>query len=379
MKKIINILSTVIIISCLAIMPARAQSISTSAKQAIVIDFETGQILFEKNAHDKMPTSSMSKAMTIYQVFDTIKKGKLSLDDTLTVSEKAWRKGGSKMFVEVGKQVKVEDLIRGVLVQSGNDATIVLAEGIEGSEDAFADTITDTAHNIGMKDSNFANASGWPDPDHYSTAYDLSVMAKALITNFPEYYHYFGEKEFTYSNIKQRNRNPLIYRNIGADGLKTGHTEDGGYGLIGSGIYNDRRVIIVINGLESEKARAQESAKLLEWGLRKFEYETVITDNQTLADIPVVFGQSKSIIATLGTPLRLAVPKRQKEDIKISAHYREPLIAPITKGQQIGTLHIEMPGQQEIIRPIHAQQEIVEKGWFGKTLEKIPYIIGIKG
>lgn len=351
----------------------------TAAKQAIVMDFKTGQILYDKNAHEKMPTSSMSKTMTLYEVFDALKKKQINLTDTFTVSEKAWKKGGSKMFVEVGKQVKVEDLIRGVAIQSGNDATIVLAEGLEGSEEGFAITITDKAHEIGMTDSNFANASGWPDPNHYSTAHNLAILGRSLIRDFPEYYHYFSEKEFTYNNIKQRNRNPLIYRDIGADGVKTGHTEIGGYGLIGSGINNGRRVVIVINGLESEKARAQESAKLLEWGLRSFRYEDVITKDQKLATVPVVFGSETEINITAPEAINLAVPKRPDAPPKITATFQQPLIAPIKQGDEIGTLTIEIEGQAPYKTPIKAPQDVAEKGWLGKTLEKIPYILGMKG
>ncbi|HOO82296.1 MAG TPA: D-alanyl-D-alanine carboxypeptidase family protein, partial [Alphaproteobacteria bacterium] len=225
MLKLCTLALSLVMFCGLPVLAAHAASIETKAKQAIVVDYETGTVLLSKNMDEQMPTSSMSKVMTMYAVFDSIKNGQISLNDTLPVSEKAWRMGGSKMFVEVDKRVKVEDLIRGVIVQSGNDATVVLAEGLAGSENAFANMINDKATGLGMKNSHFVNASGWPDPEHYSTARDLATLGRAIIHDFPDYYKYYMEKEFTYNNIKQTNRNPLLYRNIGADGIKTGHTE----------------------------------------------------------------------------------------------------------------------------------------------------------
>lgn len=360
-------------------LPARAQNqatdaIDTKAKQAIVVDYNTGQILFAKNADKQMPTSSMSKTMTVYAMFEALKDGELSLTDTLPVSEKAWKKGGSKMFVEVGKRVKVEDLIRGIVIQSGNDATIVVAEGLAGSEDNFAEAITDKAREIGMKDTNFRNASGWPDPDHYSTARDLATLATSMIQEFPEYYHYFSEKEFSYNNINQRNRNPLIYRDIGADGLKTGHTESGGYGVIGSGTHKDRRVIVVVNGLQSEKERAQESAKLLEWGLRRFELKTLFNKDTPLAEAAVIFGKEKTVSAVLGEDFKATVLKLATEETTAKVVLTEPLTAPVKAGQQIGQLIVQIPHQDALTAPLYAQSAVAEKNIIAKTFEKIPYI-----
>ncbi|HSK39613.1 MAG TPA: D-alanyl-D-alanine carboxypeptidase family protein, partial [Arenibaculum sp.] len=251
--------------------PARSASIDTIARQAVLIDATTGTVLFEKNADERMPTSSMSKIMTMYMVFDAIKQGHLSLDDTLHVSEGAWRMQGSKMFVELGNPIPVEDLIRGVIIQSGNDASVVLAEGLAGSESEFATRMTQRAHELGLTASNFTNATGWPDDDHYSTASDLAKLSDRIIADFPEFYHYYSETEFTYHDIKQGNRNPLLYRNMDVDGLKTGHTEAAGYGLAASAERNGRRLILVVNGLSDMQARADESARLLEWGFREFE------------------------------------------------------------------------------------------------------------
>ena len=334
------------------------------------MDYETGAVLLEKNADERMPTSSMSKTMTAYMVFDALKKGSLTLDEKLLVSEKAWRKGGSKMFVEVDKRIKVEDLLRGVIVQSGNDATIVLAEGLSGSEASFAENMTIRAQELGMANSNFVNASGWPDPDHYSTARDLAILGTAIIRDFPDYYPYYAEQEFTYNNIKQGNRNPLLYRNIGADGIKTGHTEAGGYGLMGSGALNDRRVVLVLNGLADEKARAQESAKLLEWGLRRFENRKIFATGDIVERVRVVMSQQESLPVTLAEDLTVTIPKAALTNFKVTAKFKEPLIAPVKKDDEVGTLTVEIPGMTPVERPLYAAEDAPELGLFAASLAK---------
>ncbi|MAE51946.1 MAG: D-alanyl-D-alanine carboxypeptidase [Micavibrio sp.] len=353
--------------------PTMAQaSVQTEAKQAIIVDYDTGTVLFAKNPDQQMPTSSMSKVMTLYMVFDALKKGVVKMDDTFLVSEGAWRKGGSKMFVEVNKRVSVEDLIRGVSVQSGNDATIVLAEGLSGTEDAFAHAMTAKAKEMGMENSNFANASGWPDPLHYSTARDLAVLTKHLIQDFPEHYSVFSEKEFTYNNITQKNRNPLLFRNMGADGVKTGHTEDGGYGLIGSGMNADgRRVILVVNGLPSMSARAQESARLLEWALQGFTNKTLYEADDVVAQAEVVYGKESSVAFGVQSKVVLTIPKVSSREIKIEAEYKKPLIAPINKGDEIGTLYVSVPGHEHVTTvPLIAREDVKAKGFFAKTIAK---------
>jgi D-alanyl-D-alanine carboxypeptidase (penicillin-binding protein 5/6) len=254
-------------------VPAFAQAVippQTAAKQAILVDAQTGAVLFAKNADERMPTSSMVKVMTIYLTFEGLKQNKLQMDDALPVSSYAWKQEGSRMFVNPGDHVRVEDLIRGVVIQSGNDASVVLAEALGGSEASFAERMNAKAKELGMANSHFMNATGMPDPNHYSTARDLAALAIAVIRDYPEYYHYFSELDFTYNKIKQGNRNPLLYRNIGVDGIKTGHTESGGFGLIASSLREGRRLILVVNGLESMQSRADEPAALLEWGYREF-------------------------------------------------------------------------------------------------------------
>ncbi|MBX2833488.1 MAG: D-alanyl-D-alanine carboxypeptidase [Micavibrio sp.] len=357
----------------LASMPAVA--IDTTAKQAIVIDYDTGAVLYEMNADERMPTSSMSKVMTMSLVFDALKNGHLKLDDTLTVSEKAWSKQGSKMFVNVGSQVKVEDLIRGVVIQSGNDATIVLAEGLAGTEEAFAEALNKKAESIGMMNSNFKNASGWPDPDHYSTARDLATLARYEISTYPDFYKYYAEEEFTYNDIKQGNRNPLLYRGIGADGVKTGHTEDGGYGLIGSAVRNDRRVIVVLNGMESVNERANESAKLLGWGLAGFENKEIFTPGTEIQKANVIYGVEPQVGVTVSEKIIMTVPKLEDKPWEQDISIDETVEAPIKKGQKVGTLKVSVDGQDPVTRDLVATQDVARLNWFWLIIEKIRMLL----
>ena len=347
---------------------------STSARQALVTDYQTGQLLLNKNADQRMPTSSMSKVMTIYMVFDALKKGTITLDTSFIVSEKAWRKGGSKMFVPQGKKITVKDLIRGVIVQSGNDATIVLAEGLAGSEDDFAKAMTEKARALGMKDTNFTNASGWPDPDHYSTAEDLALMTKHIIEDFPENYKFFAETEFTYNNIKQQNRNPLLYRNIGADGLKTGHTGVGGYGLIGTALKDGRRVILVINGLKSEKDRAAESARLIEWGLDNFINIDLGRGGTKISAASVAMGQAKTVPLVLKDDIKITIAKAQKNNFTLEVKYNSPLIAPIKQGQEVAILSIKIPDMEALSYPLLAGNNVEKLGFFQNTWAKMKYL-----
>ena len=373
MYRIFSYLFVVVII--FAAGPAFAQ-METPAKQAVMIDYDTGTVLLDKNADERMPTSSMSKVMTMYVVSDAIKNGRIHKDDMLTVSEKAWRMGGSKMFIEVGKQVKVEDLIQGVIVQSGNDATVVLAEGVAGTESAFADMLNTTAQHLGMKNSHFMNASGWPDPDHYSTARDLATLAWHTIHDFPDEYHYYSELEYTYNNIHQPNRNPLLFRGIGADGIKTGHTEDGGYGVIGSGVMNGRRVILVVNGLASEKDRAQESARLLEWGLKAFKNVSLFKEGATVASIPVALGDSNEVPATVDKDLGVTIPASVRNDMKVEAVYDSPLKAPVKKGQNVGLLRITVPRLPVMEVPLVAAYDVKPMNAFSGVFAKMKILMG---
>ncbi len=353
---------------------ARAQ-IDTTASHAILVDAGTGTVLLDKNANAQMPTSSMSKTMTMYMVFDALKEGRVHLEDELLVSEKAWRMGGSKMFIRVGASVKVDDLVRGVIIQSGNDATVALAEGIAGSEEAFVDGMNERARQLGMTNSHFMNASGWPDPDHYSTPRDLALLAYRLITDFPEYYHYFSEKEFTYNKIRQANRDPLLGRLPGADGLKTGHTDVAGYGLIGSAKREDRRLILVINGLDSEKARQEESIRLMEWGFRNFENKKLVDTGEEIETAQVWLGEQETVPLVTADDFIAVLPRASRNDIKLSASYMVPLKAPLKKGDEAGVLRVDIPGQQPAEIKLLVANDVERKGFFGRAKDRLAYLV----
>ena len=347
----------------------------TLGKQAILVDAKTGAVLFEKNADQRMPPSSMSKIMTVYKLFEALKNGGLSLTDTFNVSEKAWRKGGSKMFVRVNSRVKVEDLIRGIIVQSGNDATIVVAEGLAGSEDAFAGELNTTARRLGMTDSNFTNASGWPDPDLYTTARDLARAALATIKNFPEFYHYYKEKSFTYNGIRQANRNPTLYRKLGADGLKTGHTRAAGYGLTTSAVRNGRRLVLVINGLPNAKARAVESERILDWGFRVFDNYALFQAGETVTEAQVWMGQQGTVPLNIRQALVLTLPKNVRRQMKVSVVYEQPIPAPIRKGDRLAKLKVTIPGRQTQGIPLYAGNDVMQLGLFSRLGAAIKFIL----
>lgn len=348
---------------------------NTSAKQAYMIDFETGQVLFEKNANERMPTSSMSKTITALVAFESVKNGQYSLEDEFLVSKKAWKKGGSKMFIEVEKKIKLGDLLKGLIIQSGNDAAICIAEGLAGSEELFADKINKKAKELGMSNTHFMNASGWPDPNHYSTAKDLTTLGRTLIQDHPEHYKLYSEKEFTFNDIKQGNRNPLLYRGIGADGIKTGHTEDGGYGLIASAQRDGRRVVLVLNGMTSVQERADESARILEWGLRSYENITLFKKGDEIQKADVIFGLKSQVGMTTSQDVRLTLPKLKKDETKATISYNAPIKAPIKKGDIIGTINIKAPNGKEYTFPLHASENILEQGVLAKMVSKMRLLV----
>lgn len=375
----IKVLAILVVAVMLYAPQASAQAAHTSAEQAIIIDFDTGMTLFEKNADQQVPPSSMSKVLTMYAVFSALKEGQISMDTELLVSEKAWRKGGSKMFVEVGHRLAVSDLIRGVIVQSGNDATIVLAEGIAGSVEAFADILNNIALRLGMENSHFVNASGWPHPEHYSTARDLAILGQRIIQDFPELYHHYSEEEFTYNNIKQRNRNPLLYRDIGADGIKTGFTNSGKYGLMGSGTRDGRRVVMVINGVADARSRAQEGARLLEWGLRGFENVQLFTADTIVAQAPVAMGRQQQVPLVVADDLTITIPRAVRNDLKVEVRFDGPITAPVVKGDHIGTLYIDIPRLENREVPLYAGTDVEELGFMASLFAKLKLLAGNTG
>lgn len=352
-----------------------AQALDTPARNAYVIDLATNTVLLNKAADIPMPPASMSKLMTIFMVFDRLKKGSLNLDDTFLVSEKAWRKGGSKMFVKVGDRIKVSDLLRGIIIQSGNDACIVVAEGLAGSEDAFAEMMTRRAKEIGLTNSNFANSTGWPHPKHYMSARDLAVLSERLVTDFPEHYKIFAEKTFTYSKIKQSNRNPLLYRDIGSDGLKTGHTEEAGYGLAASAVRGERRIVMVVNGLTSIRERSRESLRVMEWAFRTFKPYALFKKDDVITKADIWLGDAPSVSLTIPEDLKLTLSRTARHKMKVTVKMNNPVAAPVKKGQRLATLIVSAPNFQTREIPLLAAEDVQQLGFVGRIGAAIQHVL----
>jgi serine-type D-Ala-D-Ala carboxypeptidase (penicillin-binding protein 5/6) len=327
---------------------AAAEDIDTPAHTLYIVDDLTGTVMVDKNGEQRLEPASLTKVMTAYIVFDALRAGKLKLTDEFAVSERAWRMQGSKMFVELGNQIKLEDLLRGIIVQSGNDACVVVAEALAGSVEAFADKMNAEAKRLGLNDTHFANPDGWPDPNHYTTAHDLAILTHRLIADFPEYYHYFSEIDYTYHGIKQGNRNPLLYKDVGVDGVKTGHAEGPGYSLIASGQRNGRRVIMVVQGLDSKQSRSDEAVRLWNWAYQNFENYKIVKANAPLVDAQVWLGRQATVPLAAKSDVVVTLPRGSRGQVKATAIFDGPLQAPVAAGQQVGTLRIEAPG----IRPV---------------------------
>ncbi|HRK98392.1 MAG: D-alanyl-D-alanine carboxypeptidase [Alphaproteobacteria bacterium] len=359
-------------------VPSFAQEITlpeTSAKQAYIVDFDTGVVLYNKNGEERMPTSSMSKVLTTIVADDAIRAGTISKDQKITVSEKAWKTGGSRMFLDLNSEVSVGDLLKGIVIQSGNDACVALAEGIAGSEANFVVMMNRKAEEIGMKDSHFMNSNGWPDPNHYSTAKDLALLGTYLIKTYPEEYKVYAEKEFTYNNIKQGNRNPLLYKNIGADGIKTGHTDDGGYGLMGSAVAGDRRVVLVINGTTSMQARADESSKLMEWALTSFKNVNLFEKGTVMAQVPVVLSPTRQINLIVNEQYRTTVPSFAKDAAKVNVTYKSPVVAPVKAGDVLGSARLVLPDGTLKEVSLVAAVDVEESSFFKRLSEKLMILL----
>ena len=362
-----------------ASLPARAVEITSSAEFAYVTDFGSGKVLMEKSPDYYMKPASMAKIMTVYIAFQRIADGSLSMDDTFLISEKAWKKGGSKTFVEVGKQVSVRDLLYGVIVQSGNDAAIAIAEGISGTEDGFAEEMNYVARALGMTNSVFKNSTGWPDPDQHTTARDLNILATALIRDFPpdEYpdlYPIFVEKNFTFNGIKQGNRNPLVYGTQGADGLKTGHTEESGYGLVGSAIRDGQRVIMVLNGMESMKQRSSESRRLMDLMFREFKLYKFFDAGEPVDHANVWLGNAGKVGMVLEEPLHTVMARSDRRKMTMTVQWNDPVPAPIKAGQTIGTLVVKVPGETKTY-DLLAAEDVRALGMFDRVGEALKYLI----
>ena len=372
-------------LSCLFAMVAtpvitsQAADIDSSAEFAFVTDFASGKVLMEKDPDALMKPASMAKIMTVYIAFQRIADGSLSLDDTFLISEKAWRKGGSKTFVEVGKQVSVRDLLYGIVVQSGNDAAIAIAEGISGTEEGFAEEMNYVARGLGMSNTVFRNSTGWPDPEQFTTARDLNILATAMIrdfpvSQFPELYPMFAAKNFTYNGIKQGNRNPLVYGTQGADGLKTGHTEESGYGLVGSAIRDGQRVVMVLNGMESMKQRSSESRRLMDLMFREFKLYRFYRQDEAVDRANVWLGTQSKVDLVLKEPLELVLARSDRRKLRVSVQWTDPVPAPIKAGQTIGTLVLELPSGKASYELL-AADDVAALGMFDRVGEALKYLI----
>jgi len=362
----------------LASRPAFA--FDTSAQYGILIDAATGAVLWEKNGDESMHPASMSKLMTLTMLFDALKAGTVKLTDTFPISEHAWRAGGaasgsSTMFAKLGSQIPVNSLIQGVIVQSGNDACIAIAEALKGSESAFAEAETKRAKELGLKNSHFANATGWPDPGQMMSVHDLARLARHIILTYPEYYHYFSEKEFTWNGITQHNRNPALFLDPTVDGLKTGHTEASGYGLVVSAKRHGERLILVLNGLPSMKARAEEGIRVLDWGFRSFKNYKLYTAGAVIDKADVYQGTYSQVPLVTTKDVNLIMTPDQRRHMKVTVNYDGPIPAPIKAGQRVGTLTIAVPDKSDQKIPLVAGADVEQLGIFGRGAAALRHMI----
>ncbi len=368
----------------LTLMPAAAtaQDFQTAASHAVILDYETGEILFNQDGDVPMPPASMSKLMTLLMAFEAIDRGALSLDDELPVSEHAWRTGGaasgsSTMFLEVHSRARVADLLRGIIIQSGNDACIVIAEALSGSESAFAADMTRRAHELGLDSASFANATGWPDPDQRISAADLARLAAIIIRDHRELYELFAEREFTYNGIRQFNRNPLLSVMEEVDGLKTGHTEESGYGLVASGVRDGVRRIVVYNGMESERARASEGERLMRAALADFTVVDLADAGDMVGEADVFLGTVETVPLRLAETARIGLQVRAQRDLRAEIVYEGPVSAPISEGDVIARLEISAPGTQTRSYPLEAAADVPQKGMVGRALAGLGSLFGL--
>ncbi|WP_024851688.1 D-alanyl-D-alanine carboxypeptidase family protein [Hydrogenovibrio kuenenii] len=341
------------------------------AKAYLVVDFNSGAVLADFNANQRIEPASLTKIMSGYVILSELKNGNMSLNDMVTISPKAWKMPGSKMFIEVGQKVSVSNLIKGMVVQSGNDATVALAEHVAGSEGTFVEMMNKYAQVLGMTGTHFANATGLPNPDHYSTAVDLAKVAKALIQKFPDDYKWYDQKKFTFNGITQYNRNKLLWQDPSVDGLKTGHTESAGYCLVSSAHRNGMRIVTVVVGTPSAAKRVSESQKLINYAFRFFETHKLYTADQRLHDARVWEGKQNTVGLSLAKDLYITIPRGQYKNLKIETTIKSDIRAPITKGQQLGDLHVSLNGKVIAERPLVATSEVEEGSFFKKIIDQI--------
>ncbi len=356
---------------------AQDQGYESKARQAILIDARTGQVLYEKDAGSAIPPASMSKLMTMIMVFEALKDSKLTLEQELTVSENAWRRGGatsggSTMYADLNSRIKLQDLIKGVVVQSANDACIAIAEAMSGSEASFAQKMTERAHEIGAKTATFRNATGLPDPEHRMSVRDLSIMARYINITFPEYYKYYSIPEFTWNKIRQENRNPLLKDYPGADGMKTGFTKEAGYGLVGSAARDGRRLVMVIAGLKSINERKQEAQNLLDWGFRQFRPVDVFAKGDRVGSARVWGGTDRSVDLVASDNVRIALTAAESEVVEMKLAYEGPLMAPVTAGTRVGTVRFIVDGLTVADMPVETAAAVaLDESMWSRAIDSI--------
>lgn len=350
-------------------------AIDTKAEQAIVMDFDTNEILFEKNSNSKTPPASMTKIMTVYAAFDRLKNTDLSINNECTVSAKAYKMGGSRTFLEIDDKVSIDDLLKGIIIQSGNDASVALAECLAGTEEDFAKLMNVYAKRLGMNNTNFINSSGWPEDDHYSTVYDLAILSNAVIREFPDLYLYFADEEFTYNDIKQPNRNKLLSSVQGADGLKTGFTKASGWGIAATAKREDRRITVVINGTNSSRSRMNESANLINWAFSQTSQKELVREGQVIAQVDVWLGNKPRVNLISSRKIVSTLSFDQLQLIKSSIQYKKPLDAPILKGNSYGKLLISIEGKPNIEIDLVAEENVGTINPILKIFAALKYLI----
>ena len=350
-------------------------AIDTKAEQAIVMDFDTNEILFEKNSNSKTPPASMTKIMTVYAAFDRLKNTDLSINNECTVSAKAYKMGGSRTFLEIDDKVSIDDLLKGIIIQSGNDASVALAECLAGTEEDFAKLMNVYAKRLGMNNTNFINSSGWPEDDHYSTVYDLAILSNAVIREFPDLYLYFADEEFTYNDIKQPNRNKLLSSVQGADGLKTGFTKASGWGIAATAKREDRRITVVINGTNSSRSRMNESANLINWAFSQTSQKELVSEGQVITQVDVWLGNKPRVNLISSRKVVSTLSFDQLQLIKSSIQYKKPLDAPILKGNSYGKLLISIEGKPNIEIDLVAEENVGTINPILKIFAALKYLI----
>ena len=353
----------------------KSEAIDTKAEQAIVIDFDTEEVLFEKNADQSVSPASMTKIMTVYAVFDRIQNTELSIDNMCVISAKAYKMGGSRTFLEIDDQVSIDNLLKGIIVQSGNDASIALAECLSGTESDFANLLNVYSAKLGMKNSNFLNASGWPVDNHFSTVRDIAILSNALIRDFPDLYSYFKLKEFTYNDITQPNRNKLLSKFKGADGLKTGYTKKSGWGIAGSAIKDNRRITVVINGTNSSRSRLNESSNLINWAFSQTSQKKLLKKGQIIKNVDVWLGNKTTVNLIIEKDLVSTLSFDQLQLIQSSISYVKPISAPIKQGDKLGEMLINITGKKSISVPLVAEISINKINPFFKIFAALKYLI----